>query len=368
MTSATQPKCFRTRLGLPRRTIAFGEKVFLEDVDSLRVVFSVATHGASIETKCDAEGARVALERLRSGRALKQHLSKALTCRLGKEVVLRVSMFLQHSAQYAIAGRKLACAITALKDKRLLSVEDDPDTPGLRVIANCDNIPIMIETVEENMNDIVEAKLLWTAMGSARGAPSIMEWLDLATRKLVIWDQSAFLKMCCSLRPVLDAAMEEGEETRPIDALEASEGAMGTWEDELLVPTSLFDQLSNFVEAVQAMLMDDALVKDVRGVVAEIEQHVQTRMLVLLFHKAVLNVPEDELHTEPAVAVRQWLDASGGHGSDDIGLLGAALRLRNIGSNQLKSGSLGFDRGRCRAPIFCTHGREDRTIGEALPQ
>jgi hypothetical protein len=44
--------------------------------------------------------------------------------------------------------------------------------------------------------------------------------------------------------------------------------------------------------------------------------------------------------------VRQWLDALGGHGSDDTGLLGAALRLRHIGSNQLKSGSLGFDSGR----------------------
>ena len=100
-----------------------------------------------------------------------------------------------------------------------------------------------------------------------------------------------------------------GEETRPIDALELSEGAMGTWEDELMVPTSLFDQPANFVEAVQAVLMGDALVKDVRGVVAEIEQHVQTRLLVLLCHKAVLNCPEDELETEPAVAVRQWLDA-----------------------------------------------------------
>ena len=339
-------KVLMDTLGASTEEDGFCVKAFLEDVESLRVVFAVATHGASIATQCDAEGARAALERLRSGRTLKQHFSKALTCPAGKEVVFRVCMFLQHSAQDEIADSKLACAIKALKDERLLSVEDDPDTPELSVIANFDSIPILIETIEENMSDIVEAKLLWTAMGSARGAPSIREWLELATRKLVIWDQSASLKMYCSLRPVLDAALEEEEKTRPIDALEASEGAMGTWEDELMVPTRLFEQLANFVDSVQAVLNDDALVKDVRGVVAEIEQHVQTRMLVLSFHKAVLNFPEDELPTEPAVAVRQWLDALGGHGSDNPGLLGAALRLRNIVKDQLKSGSLGFDSGR----------------------
>ena len=52
--------------------------------------------------------------------------------------------------------------------------------------------------------------------------------------------------------------------------------------------------------------MYDALVKDVRGVVAEIEQHVQARMLVLLFHKAVLNFPEDEL-SQPSPCASGWI-------------------------------------------------------------
>ena len=339
----------RDTFGAPAEEESLCAEAFLADVESLRVVFAVAAHGASPETKCDAGQARAALERLRSGRTLKQHFSKALASPAGKEVVLRVSMFLQTSAQYVIADSKLACAIGALKDHRLLSVEADPDTPGVNVLINFDNNPIMIDTILENMASIVEAKLLWTAMGSQRAAPSCREWLDLATRKLVLWDQAASSRVYCSFRPLLDSAMED--EARPIELRDELDGALGREEEEQQSEeaTGLFATLVSFVEAVQGVLMDDALVKDVRGVVAEIEQHMQTRNSLWSFHSAVLNFPVAELETEPAVAVRQWLDTQL-VGQACYGVLGAALRMRTIGCSQLKTGSLGFDTKRF-API-----------------
>ena len=194
-----------------------------------------------------------------------------------------------------------------------------------------------------------EAKLLWTAVGSQRAAPSCKEWLDLATRKLVLWGQATSSRVYCSLRHLLDSAMEDG--SSPIESRDALDGTMGREEEEQQSEeaTGLFATLKNFVEAVQGVLMYDALVKDVRSVVAEIEQHMQTRSRLWSFQSAVLKFPVAELETEPAVAVRQWLDAQL-VGQACYGVLGAALRMRTIGCNQLNTGSLGFGTKRF-API-----------------
>ena len=102
--------------------------------------------------------------------------------------------------------------------------------------------------------------------------------------------------------------MEDG--SSPIESRDALDGTMGREEEEQQSEeaTGLFATLKNFVEAVQGVLMDDALVKDVRIVVAEIEQHMHTRSRLWSFQSAVL-IPVAELATEPAVAVRQWLVA-----------------------------------------------------------